>query len=90
MKNYQLTLVLKTSLSDANRKKLLDTIKSWLKGAKFGKDENLGQKNLSYMIKKETTGIYHDISFELKDIEKDFEKRLATSDGVLRHLLLRI
>lgn len=90
MRNYQLVLVLKTSLSEANRKKLLENIKSYLKGAKFTKDEEWGEKVLSYKIKKETAGFYINYLFELKDeLAKDLEKKLVANEDVLRHLLLR-
>lgn len=90
MRNYQLVLVLKTSLSEANRKKLLETVKSYIKGAKFSKEEDWGEKVLSYKIKRETAGFYINYLFELKEeLAKDFEKKLVSNDGILRHLLLR-
>lgn len=90
MRNYQLVLVLKTSLSEANRKKFLENIKALLKGAKFIKEEDLGEKTLAYKIKRETSGFYVNYLFELKDeLSKDLEKKLMATDDVLRHLLLR-
>jgi small subunit ribosomal protein S6 len=91
MRNYQLVLVLKSSLSEANRKKLLETVKSWLKGAKFTKEEDWGEKPLSYTIKRQNSAFYVNYLFELKDeFSKDLEKRLLATDDVLRHLLLRV
>ena len=90
MRVYELVLVLKTSLSEANRKKLLETIKSLLPDLKIVKDEQWGQKPLAYSIKKEIAGYYLDWIFELKsELPKDFEKKLITNDNILRHLLLR-
>ena len=90
MRNYQLILVLKSSLSEANRKKLLETVKAYIKGAKFTKEEDLGEKVLSYKIKRETAGFYINYLFELKDeLAKDLEKKLVANDEILRHLLLR-
>ncbi len=90
MRNYQLILVLKSSLSEANRKKLLETVKAYLKGAKFSKEEDLGEKVLSYKIKRENMGFYVNYLFELKDeLAKDLEKKLVANDDILRHLLLR-
>lgn len=91
MRNYQLVLVLKTSLSEANRKKFLEYVKSLLKGAKFSKEEDWGEKALAYTIKKENSGFYINYLFELKDeFSKDLEKKLLATDDVLRHLLLRV
>lgn len=90
MKQYQLVLVLKSSLSEANRKKLLETVKGWLKDVKFNKEEEWGEKPLSYPIKKENSGFYQNFLFELKEaMPSDFEKRLTTNENVLRHLLLK-
>lgn len=91
MRAYELVLVLKTSLSEANRKKLLEAVKELLKDAKIIKEDSLGQKPLSYSIKKELAGFYVDISFEIKeDMPKDFEKKLLVNENILRHLLLRV
>ena len=54
MRAYELVLVLRTSLSESQQKKILDSIKSLLKGVKTVKENVLGQKPLSYPIKKET------------------------------------
>lgn len=90
MRNYQLVLVLKSSLTDANKKKLLESVKALLKGVKFTKEEELGEKNLSYSIKREIKGLYYNYIFEAEnDIAKDLDKRLAVSEDILRHLLLR-
>lgn len=91
MKNYQLVLVLKSSLSEANRKKFLETVKSWFKDAKVTKEEDWGQKELAYQIKHQTNGSYINFLIEAKNsLEQDFEKKLMASDDVLRYLLLRI
>jgi small subunit ribosomal protein S6 len=90
MRNYQLVLVLKSSLSEVQKKKLLETIKSWLKDVKIAKEEEWGQKSLSYSIKRETSGFYLNLLLEAKDsFPLDFEKKLVAQDDVLRHLLLR-
>jgi len=90
MRTYQLVLVLKTSLSDSERKKLLDLVKSWLKDAKIVKEEEWGQKPLSYKIKRETEGFYLNYWLESEaSIPLDFEKKLFAQEDVLRHLLIR-
>lgn len=77
-------------MSEVNRKKLLETVKSYLKDAKFTKEEEWGEKVLSYKIKREVSGFYLNFLFELKDeLTSDFEKKINASDNVLRHLLLR-
>jgi ribosomal protein S6 len=89
MRTYELTLVLRPSLKDTDRKKLIDEIKGFAKGSKVSKEEEWGQKPLSYPIKRELAGFYVNYVLEMENIPMDFEKRLITSDGVLRHLLVR-
>lgn len=89
MRSYELVLVLRTSLSESQQKKLIDSIKSLLKGVKTVKEKVLGQKPLSYPIKKEIAGVYIDWSFEMESIPADFEKKLLVNENVLRHLLIR-
>lgn len=90
MRNYQLVLVLKTTLSEANRKKFIETIKSWIGDAKFSKEEEWGEKTLAYFIKKEKLGFYLNFLLESTKIPVDFEKKLFASENVLRHLLLKV
>lgn len=89
MRSYELILVLKASLSETNRKKVIDAIKALL-DVKIIKEQDWGQKPLSYSIKKEIAGYYVDIIFELaKEIPKDFKKKLSLNENILRYLLLR-
>lgn len=90
MRSYELVLVLKASLSETQQKKLVDTIKGWLKDVKIAKVEEWGQKALSYRIKKEIAGVYLDWLLETKTvIPPDLEKKLLVNEDVLRHLLIR-
>lgn len=90
MRLYELVVVLRTSLSEADRKKVLDQVKAWLGDVKVAKEEDWGQKPLAYKIKKEAAGVYHKMDLETeKVIPADFETRLLRNDSVLRHLLLR-
>lgn len=91
MRTYQLVLVLKTALKDADRKKFLETVKGWVKGAKFTKEEEWGEKVLAYVIKRENSGFYQNFIFDTEEtLAKDLEKKIIASDNVLRHLLLRV
>lgn len=89
MKTYRLVLVLKSTLSDSERKKFLGDIKTWVSSLKITKENEWGQKPLSYSIKKQASGFYVELELEGENIPSDFEKKLLTSDNVLRHLLLR-
>ena len=89
MRAYELALVLKASLTSTQRKKVLDAIKSLLKDLKIIKEEEKGEKQLSYKIKKEESGFYMDFAFEGESIPSDFEKKMLNNENVLRHLLIR-
>ena len=86
---YQLILVLRSSLKEAEQKKLLEGIKSLLGKAKIT-EKIWGQKALAYPIKKEVSGLFLNWNIEAEAVvPPDFEKKLINNDNVLRHLLLR-
>lgn len=90
MCSYELVLVLKTSLTKDKVKKLIEEIGKWLKDIKISKQDELGEKELAFKIKKETRGIFWDLKLEGKDvIPSDFEKRVREETDILRHLLIR-
>lgn len=90
MRTYELVLVFKTNLTEERRKKLLETVKGWLKGSKVTKEDAWGQKVLAYPIKHEKLGYYHVLSLESEaGLAVDVEKKLIAAEEVLRHLLIR-
>jgi len=98
MRKYELVLVLRPSVKEADRKKLLGTVKEWLGKVKVAKEDDWGQKALAYVIKKEDAGYYIMLQLEAEDpkgseqqdvIPKDFETKVLRNDSVIRHLLLR-
>lgn len=96
MRLYDLVLVLKSSLIEDQRKKVIDTIKSLFKDSKVKKEDSWGQKALSYPIRRERTGFFVVLEIEAEDsqegksqITKDLDNRLKTNDNILRHLLIR-
>lgn len=90
MRAYELVLVLRPSLKEDERKKLLTGVLGFFEGSNVKKQEEWGQKSLAYSIKHETSGYYVRVLLETEgQIPVDFEKRLYTNDSVLRHLFLR-
>lgn len=88
-----MVLVMRPSLKEAERKELLETVKGWLGKIKVAKEDDWGQKALSYPIKKENAGYYYKWDLETASVEEgiptDFETKVIRNDGVIRHLLLR-
>lgn len=90
MRTYELVLVVNPSVTEPNRKKVLDTVKAWLGKAKVTKEDDWGSKALKYKIKKQETGHFYDLMLETADaIPADFEKRVFMQEDILRHLLVR-
>lgn len=89
MNSYRLVLVLKSTLTEAERKKFIEGLKSWLAELKIIKENEWGQKPLSYSIKKQLSGFYIELALEGENVPQGLEKKLQTSDNILRHLLLR-
>lgn len=90
MRSYELILILRVSLSAAEKKKIIDNIKKILKGFKFVKEEEWGKKDLAFSIKKEKEGQYLNFLLEGEVVPADFERKLAGEEGILRNLLIRI
>ena len=89
MRNYELVLVLRPSLKEADLKKVLDSVKGWIDKLKITKEEDLGTKTLSYPIKKETSGLYISWQLEGETVPSDLERRILANDNIIRHLFLR-
>ncbi|MCL4354789.1 30S ribosomal protein S6 [Patescibacteria group bacterium] len=90
MRNYQFVLVLKASLTEPQRKKIIESVKGMLKSLKITKEEDWGQKQLAYKIKREAAGYYFNFLLETDEkIPDDFEKKLFANEDILRHLLIR-
>ena len=90
MRTYELTVVVRPSIKDADRKVIFDQIKEWLgTGIKVTKENDWGQKALAYPIKKEEAGYYVMWELEGENLPEDLETRILRNDSVIRHLLLR-
>lgn len=82
-------MVLAPDLKKDQKDKLLDEIKKIMGEVSGDKLELLGEKKLSYPIKRERRGEFAVLSFEADNVAQDFNKRLGIREEVLRHLLVR-
>ncbi len=89
MRSYKLVLLLKSDLGKEKKKKLLDQVEA-LAGATDTKVEELGEKKLTYVIKRERKADFVALNFNSEKISTDFEKRLVIQDDILRHLMVRV
>lgn len=90
MRTYELVLVVRPTVKDEERKKLLGTVKDWLKPVNVAKEDDWGQKPLSYEIKKEVAGHYYLLQLESEaGVPTDLEQRILRNENIIRHLLVR-
>ena len=89
MRTYELVVVLKPSLNEASRKKLLDSVKAWLSDVKVAKEEDWGSKALKYKISRELTGFYYDFEVEGETMPSDFDRKVLLNEAILRYLVVR-
>ncbi len=89
MRSYELVVVVRPSLKEADRKKLVESVKDILKGVKVKKENDWGQKPLSYIIKKEIAGYYYQWLLEAETVPTDIEQKILRNENIIRHLMLR-
>jgi ribosomal protein S6 len=89
MRKYQLVIVLKPDLKKDQKDKFFGEVKKLIGEIKEDKIEALGEKKLSYPIKRERRGEFAVLNFEAENISADFNKRIGIREEVLRHLLIR-
>ena len=88
---YEMMLISKHTLSEADEKKLMVRMEKMLAGSgKIVKTENLGKKQLAYRIKKETEGNYRLLNLELKPVSiAEITAKLKMEEDILRFLILK-
>ena len=90
MRKYELVLVLRSSLTETQRKEIVDEVKAQLQSVSILEEHDWGSKALAYPIKHELTGHYIDIIMQSETgLPVDLEKRLLANTDILRHLLIR-
>jgi len=95
MPNYECAVVLAPTLSDEQVQEQIETIKTWFTGlgAQVSDVDVWGRKRLAYPIGKNQEGFYVIYYFTL-DREQprlvEFEKRVNTTESILRHLVIRL
>lgn len=94
MREYEVTVILKSDLDDATRQELIDRIAEWLT---HGDDESAkpqidlwGERQLAYPIRDQTRGYYVFYLAQL-DAERivEIERNMRFVEDLLRHLIVR-
>ena len=93
MREYEFTFILRSDLSDLNRKQVTDKYEALLygNGGELIRKQEWGLKKLAYPIKKQFRGYYVNYIFASSNKENLAEcERLLRIDGdVLRYLLIK-
>ena len=82
-------MILKPDLKKDQKDQLFTDVKKIMGEVLRDKVELLGEKKLSYPIKKERRAEFAVLNFEAENIAGDFNKRIGIREEVLRHLLIR-
>ncbi|MFO7682811.1 MAG: 30S ribosomal protein S6 [Chloroflexota bacterium] len=94
MREYELTIILKTNIEESVRNELVERIVGWLTRG----DENApkpvvnhwGKRHMAYAIKKHTDGYYLFIEAQLDPAQlKDIERNMQFTEDILRYMFVR-
>ena len=93
MKNYALSLVFISTLSEEEKVANLEKVKELI--ARFGGEvtnvDDWGKRKLAYEINKQKEGFYYFIQFNAEtSTPAELESRLRITETVLRYLIVRL
>ena len=93
MKNYEIMMIVKPTLSEDETKKVVENFSKVLteNGATITETKEIGQRELAYEINKFTTGYYFLFVVEASvEAEKEFNRVARINESLLRHLIVRV
>lgn len=91
MNKYETIFLMKNTLTEEQRNKIIDTIKNYInKNGKINYTEDLGEKTLAYEIKEYKKAYYYLIEFdaEVEAITK-LERIYRINDDILKFIVVR-
>jgi small subunit ribosomal protein S6 len=92
MRNYELTFIVPSDVSDDDLNGVVTQVQGWVEGTqgKVTRVDHWGRRHLAYNISE-----YHEGHYVLLDLEMnpqattELERNLKLSDKIIRHLLIR-
>lgn len=94
MKNYEIMIIVKPTLSEDETKKVINNFTDILttNGAKIVNTKEMGQRELAYEIKKCKSGFYYVYEIEATDDKaiNEFDRLSLINGDILRHLITKI
>lgn len=94
MRNYEIMLIVKPILSEEDTKKVINDFKKIISdnGGTITGENEMGQRELAYEIKKYKSGFYYVLEVSSDDDKaiKEFDRLALISGDVIRHLITKI
>lgn len=93
MRNYELSVVLFSTLSDEDRTAALEKVKELITrfGGEITNVDDWGKKKLAYEIEKQKEGFYYFIQFQAETTTPaEIESRVRIMEPVLRYLIVSL
>ena len=93
MDKYEIMFIVKTTLEESVVKSTVESLTSVITDMK-GKVENskdMGQRELSYPIKKEISGFYYVLTVEAShEAIAEFDRKARLNENILRHQIIKL
>lgn len=94
MRKYEIMFIVKPTLSEEEKKKVIDRFIKVLTDNKATiiNEKDLGQRELAYEIKDFKSGFYYLVNLEANDdaAVSEFDRQAKNTSDIVRHLITRI
>ncbi len=93
MRNYELSVVLFSTLSEEEKVTALDKVKELITrfGGEITNVDDWGKRKLAYEINKQREGFYYFIQFQAEtNVPAEIESRIRIMETVLRYLIISL
>ena len=93
MNKYEIMFIVKPTLDEASIKKAFEEMKKVLTSnkAKVLEEQEMGQRDLAYEIKKHKTGYYFLLTVEApNEAINEFNRLSNINENVIRHLITKL
>lgn len=95
MREYEVTVILKSTISEEEHAQLIERIDTWLvpseeDRATLLKPKHWGLRKMAYPIRKHTEGYYafYEVQLETNAID-DIERQMQYNESILRYMFIR-
>jgi len=95
MREYEVTVILKTNISEEDHAQLIERIETWLvpdeeARATLLKPKHWGSRKMAYPIQKHLEGYYAFYEVQLDtDVIDDIERNMQYNESILRYMFIR-